>query len=71
MTSHEEFLAKLTARQRQVLTLLASQLSDSDATRLLELAEAKKLDMTRVHNLLHLPSPQAATNKHKDPANAD
>ena len=66
-----DFLAKLTNRQREVLTLLTKRLSNGEVTRLLDLAEARKLDMTRVRNLLHWPSPQAATNKHKDPANAD
>jgi DNA-binding NarL/FixJ family response regulator len=71
MTSNQDFLAKLSDRQREVLTLLAERLSNGDVSRLLALAEAKKLDMTRICNLLHWPSPQAATNKHKDPANAD
>jgi FixJ family two-component response regulator len=71
MTSNQDFLAKLTDRQREVLTLLAKDLTNGDVARLLDLAEARKLDITRVHNLLHWPSSRAATNKHKDPANAD
>jgi ATP/maltotriose-dependent transcriptional regulator MalT len=71
MISNQDFLGKLTDRQREVLTLLAERLSNNDVTLLLELAEAKKLDMTRICNLLHWPSPRAAPNKHKDPVNAD
>jgi len=71
MTSQEDFLAKLTDRQREVLTLLAKRLSNGEVSRLLDLAEARKIDMTRVRRLLHRPSPQPATNDHKDPANAD
>lgn len=72
MTSHENFLAKLTNRQREVLALLAKRLPKSEVARLLDLVEARKLDMTRVRNLLlRRPSPQAATDNHKDPANAD
>lgn len=72
MTSHEDFLAKLTNRQREVLALLAKRLPKGEVARLLDLVEARKLDMTRVRNLLlRRPSPHPATNKHKDPANAD
>lgn len=72
MTSHENFLAKLTNRQREVLALLAKRLPKSEVARLVDLVEARKLDMTRVRNLLlRRPSPQAATDNHKDPANAD
>ena len=72
MTSHEDFLAKLTNRQREVLALLAKRLPKGEVARLLALAEARELDMTRVGNLLlRRPSPQPATDKHKDPANAD
>jgi hypothetical protein len=69
MTSHEDLLPELTNRQREVLTLLIKRLPKGDVARLLALAEARKLDMTRVRNLLHWP--RAATNKHKIPATAD
>ena len=62
-------LPKLTNRQREVLTLLVNRLPKSEVARLLALAEARELDITRVFNLLHCP--QAATNKHRVPANAD
>ena len=61
MTSREDLLAKLTNRQREVLSLLAERLSDSEIKRILDLAEGRKLDMTLVRNLLHLPACAAAT----------
>ena len=61
MTFREDLLAKLTNRQREVLNHLAERLSDSEIKRLLDLAEGRKLDMTLVHNLLHLPTRTAAT----------
>ena len=54
MTSSEDLLAKLTNRQREVLNLLLEGLSDSEIKRLLELAEARKLDMTLLGKLMHL-----------------
>ena len=54
MTSGEDLLAKLTNRQREVLNLLLERLSDREIKRLLELAEARKLDMTLLRNLIHL-----------------
>jgi hypothetical protein len=54
MTSREDPLAKLTNRQREVLNLLVERLSDSEAKRILDLAEGRELDMTLVRNLLHL-----------------
>jgi hypothetical protein len=69
MTSQENLLPELINRQREVLTLLIKRLPKGEVTRLLSLAEARKLDMTRVFNLLHRP--QAAKNKHIIPANAD
>jgi hypothetical protein len=67
--SHKDLLPKLTNRQREVLTLLVNRLPKGEVTRLLALAEARELDITRVFNLLHRS--QAATNKHRLPANAD
>jgi FixJ family two-component response regulator len=54
MTSREDLLAKLTNRQREVLNLLAEQLSDSEIKRLLDLAEEQGLNMTLIRNLLRL-----------------
>ena len=51
MTSHEDLLAELTDRQREVLTLLVKRLPKGEVTRLLALAEARELDMTRVRSL--------------------
>ena len=51
-----------------MLTLLVNRLPKGEVTRLLALAEARELDITRVLNLLNWP--QAATNKHKIQANA-
>lgn len=62
MTSREDLLAKLTNRQREVLNLLAERLSDSEIKQLLDLAEERKLDMTLVRNLLHLPARKVELN---------
>jgi hypothetical protein len=56
MTSREDLLAKLTNRQREVLSLLAERLSDSEIKRLLELVDERKLDTTLFRNLLRLPA---------------
>ena len=62
MTSGEDLLAKLTNRQREVLNLLIERLSDREIKRLLELAEARKLDMTLLRNLIHLSAPDEELN---------
>lgn len=62
MTSREDHLAKLTNRQREVLNLLAEQLSDSEIKRLLGLVEERKLDTTLFRNLLRLPARNAELN---------
>jgi hypothetical protein len=62
MTSREDHLAKLTNRQREVLNLLAEQLSDSEIKRLLGLVEERKLDTTLFRNLLRLPAHNAELN---------
>jgi hypothetical protein len=62
MTSREDHLAKLTNRQREVLNLLAEQLSDSEIKRLLGLVEERKLDATLFRNLLRLPAHNAELN---------
>jgi hypothetical protein len=62
MTSREDLLAKLTNRQREVLNLLAERVSDSEIKQLLDLAEERKLDMTLVRNLLHLPAREVELN---------
>jgi hypothetical protein len=56
MTSREDHFAKLTNRQREVLNLLAEQLSDSEIKRLLGLVEERKLDAKLFRNLLRLPA---------------
>ena len=46
MSREPDFFAKLTHRQREVLTLLAQRLSDSKIARLFQIAEATvKMDM--------------------------
>ena len=55
----EADLAKLTHRQREVLTALARQLSSDEVARLLNIAEATlKIDMAAIRmRLCHRPRP--------------
>ena len=72
MTTTEADLAKLTHRQREVLTALARQLSNDEVARLLDLAEAMlKIDMTafrtRFRDWPRPPGPPSPTNEQADP----
>ena len=64
MTTTEADLAKLTHRQREVMTALARQLSNDKVARLLDIAEATlKIDMTAFRMCFRhwrLPGPPVA-----------
>jgi FixJ family two-component response regulator len=68
----EADLAKLTHRQREVLTALARQLSSDEVARLLDIAEATlKIDMAafrmRFRHWPCPPCPPSPTNEQQDP----
>ena len=73
MTSREpNFYSKLTHCQREVLTRLAQQLSESKVARLLDIAEATlKINMAafrmRFRHWRHPPCPPSPTNRQEDP----
>ena len=69
MISREtDFFARLTHRQREVLTLLAQRLSNSKIAQLLDFAEATtRIDMASLRmRFRHWPRPPSPTNEQAD-----